>query len=48
MGLKLEKIMVVAFAEWQPGSLNDYRLRLLMHKPTVEFRSYSVEALGLR
>ena len=48
MGLNLEKVVVVAFAEWLTGTLKDYRLRLLMHKPTVEFRSYSLEALGLR
>ena len=48
MGLKLEKVVVIAFAEWLKGTLKNYRLRLLMHKPTVEFRSYSLEALGLR
>lgn len=47
MGLKLEKVVVIAFAEWLTGTLKDYRLRLLMHKPTVEFKSYSLGELGL-
>ena len=47
MGLKLEKVVVIAFAEWLTGMLKDYRLRLLMHKPTVEFKSHSLAELGL-
>ncbi len=47
MGLKLEKVVVIAFAEWLTGTLNDYRLRLLMHKPTVKFKSHSLAELGL-
>ena len=47
MGLNLEKVVIIAFAEWLTGTLKDYRLRLLMHKPTVEFRSYSLLELGL-
>ena len=47
MGLKLEKIVVVAFEEWLTGELNAYRLRLLMHKPEVEFVSHSLVGLGL-
>ena len=48
MGLKLEKVAVIVFAEWLTGSLKDYRLRLLMHKPAVEFRSHSLVELGLQ
>ena len=47
MGLKLEKVVVIAFDEWLTGTLNDYRLRLLMHKPRVEFFSHSLFQLGL-
>ena len=47
MGLNLEKVVVIAFAEWLKGTLKNYRLRLLMHKPTVEFKSYSLVELGL-
>jgi len=47
MGLKLEKVVVIAFVEWLSGSLKDYRLRLLMHKSTVEFKSHSLAELGL-
>ena len=47
MGLRLEKVVVIAFDEWLTGTLNDYRLRLLMHKPTVEFKSHSLAELGL-
>ncbi len=47
MGLKLKKVVVIAFDEWLTSTLNDYRLRLLMHKPTVEFKSYGLAELGL-
>ena len=47
MGRHLEKVVVIAFAEWLTGSLKDYRLRLLMHKPTVEFKSHSLAEMGL-
>ena len=47
MGRHLEKVVVIAFEEWLPGSLNSYRLRLLMHKPEVEFVSHSLVGLGL-
>ena len=47
MGLKLEKVVVIAFDEWLTGTLKDYRLRLLMHKPTVEFKSHRLSELGL-
>ena len=48
MGKDLQKVVVIAFAEWLTGTLKDYRLRLLMHKPTVEFRSHSLVELGLQ
>ena len=47
MGLNLEKVVVIAFDEWLTSTLKDYRLRLLMHKPTVEFKSHSLAELGL-
>ena len=47
MGKDLQKVVVIAFAEWLTGTLKDYRLRLLMHKPTVEFKSHSLAELGL-
>ena len=47
MGLKLKKVVVIAFDEWLTSTLKDYRLRLLMHKPTVEFKSHSLFQLGL-
>ena len=47
MGLNLEKVVVIAFEEWLPGALDTYRLRLLMHKPEVEFVSHSLVGLGL-
>ena len=47
MGLGLERIVVIAFSEWMPADLKRYRLRLLMHKPNVEFISYCLAELGL-
>ena len=47
MGRSLEKVVVIAFEEWLTGDLNVYRLRLLMHKPEVEFVSHSLVGLGL-
>ena len=47
MGRNLEKVVVIAFEEWLTGELNAYRLRLLMHKPEVEFISHSLVGLGL-
>lgn len=47
MGLKLEKVVVIALDEWLTDTLKAYSLRLLMHKPTVEFKSYSIAKLGL-
>ena len=47
MGRDLEKVVVIAFEEWLTGGLESYRLRLLMHKPEVEFVSHSLVELGL-
>lgn len=47
MELNLEKVVVIAFAEWLKGTLKNYRRRLLMHKPTVEFKSHCLAELGL-
>ncbi len=47
MGRKLEKIVVISFAEWRGKSLRDYTLKLLMHNPDVHFVSYSLDELGL-
>ena len=47
MGQKLEKIVVISIAEWRGKSLKDYTLRLLMHKPDVQFVSHSLIELGL-
>lgn len=47
MGRDLEKVVVIAFDEWLAGELESYRLRLLMHKPEVEFVSHSLVELGL-
>ena len=47
MGRKLEKVTVIAFEEWLTGDLENYRLRLLMHKQEVEFVSHSLVELGL-
>ena len=47
MGKGLEKVVVIAFDEWLPGEFKDYRFRLLMHKPNVEFVSHSLVELGL-
>ena len=47
MGRAFEKVVVIAFAERLTGSIKDYRLRLLMHKPEVEFVSHSLVELGL-
>ena len=42
MGQNLEKIVVISIAEWRQKSLKDYTLRLLMHKPDVQFVSHSL------
>ena len=47
MGSDLNRIVVIAFEEWLTRGLNAYRLRLLMHKPEVEFVSHSLVGLGL-
>lgn len=47
MGRNLDRVVVIAFDEWIPGELKDYKLRLLMHKPNVEFVSHSLADLGL-
>ncbi len=47
MGRDLERIVVIAFAERIPAEIKYYRLRLLMHKPNVEFVSHSRVELGL-
>jgi hypothetical protein len=47
MGISLEKIVVIAFAERLAGPLKNYQLRLLMHKPHVEFVWHSLVELGL-
>ena len=47
MGIDLEKVVVIAFDEWMPHDLKRYRLRLLMHKPSVDFISYNLNELGL-
>ena len=47
MGRDLEKVVVIAFEAWLTGGLESYRLRLLMHKPEVEFVSHSLVELGL-
>ena len=46
MGQKLEKIVVISIAEWRGKSLKDYTLRLLMHKPDVQFVSHSLADFG--
>lgn len=48
MGLDLKRVVVIAFEEWLDRRLDNYRLRILMHNPEVEFRSYSLVELGLR
>ena len=47
MGHKLRKVVVLAFDEWLTATLKEYRLRLLMHQPTVEFKSHNLTELGL-
>ncbi len=47
MGRNLERVVVIAFKERLNGSLENYRLRLLMHQPDVEFVAHSVLELGL-
>ncbi len=47
MGRNLEKVVVISIAEWRQKSLKDYTLRLLMHKPDVQFVSHSLVELGL-
>ena len=42
MGRRLEKIVVISFAEWRGKSLRDYTLRILMHRPDVRFISHSL------
>ena len=47
MGSNLERVVVIAFAEWIPSDIDAYRLRVLMHKPDVEFVAHSLVELGL-
>ncbi len=47
MGKDLERVVVIAFEEWLPGEIKSYKLRLLMHKPEVEFVFHSLVELGL-
>ena len=47
MGRNLEKVVVISIAEWRQKPLKDYTLRLLMHKPDVQFVSHSLVELGL-
>ena len=46
MGQNLQKIVVISIAEWRQKSLKDYTLRLLMHKPDVQFVSHSLADFG--
>lgn len=47
MGRNLERVVVIAFEEWMQGSIKNYRLRILMHQPDVEFVAHSLAELGL-
>ncbi len=47
MGKDLEKVVVIAFEEWLPGEMKSYKLRLLMHKPEIEFVFHSLVELRL-
>ena len=47
MGRNLDRVVVIAFDERLTRGLEAYRLRLLMHKPEVEFVSHSLVGLGL-
>ena len=47
MGKDLERVVVIAFEEWLPGEMKSYKLRLLMHKPEVEFVFHSLVELEL-
>ena len=47
MGQNLERVVVIAFKERLSGSLEKYRLRLLMHQPRVEFVAHSLVECGL-
>ena len=47
MDKNLVRVVVIAFGEWLPGEMKSYKLRLLMHKPEVEFVFHSLVELGL-
>ena len=47
MGKDLERVLVIAFEEWLPGEMKSYKLRLLMHKPEIEFVFHSLVELRL-
>ena len=47
MGKDLERVVVIALEEWLPDEMKSYKLRLLMHKPEVEFVFHRLVELGL-
>ncbi len=47
MGRSLDRVVVIAFEERLKDSLKNYRLRILMHQPEVEFIAHSMNGLGL-
>lgn len=48
MGMNLKRVVVIAFEERLDRPIDGYRLRILMHKPNVEFLSHSLVELGLQ
>ena len=47
MGRNLDRVVVIAFEERMTSSIDQYRFKLLMHQPYVEFVAYSLTDLGL-
>lgn len=47
MGLGLERVVVIAFEEQLDRPIENYRFRILMHKPNVEFVAHSLADIGL-